>query len=396
MKKQLDSLRIKRFRQIKELSIPELGHVNLIVGGNKTGKSALLEALRFFAGRAAPSLLEELLGLRGELQAVPQRKEATPLTAGSAEALCNLFFGRKFPEEDGAAIYVGSVSGGQFVQLEHVYHLGATRDGKVYEGGQLSASELRILSKKDDDPSWYAIEAVQIRTSAHPGTPVLDLDKLFDGHSPGARYERQVPKVPCSYVASGVPVHAGLAEAWDNIVLTELEQTALQALRIIEPQAERLAFVQQAGPTTMRLSAVRSLSEERIAVLKLRGQDNPVPLRSMGDGMVRVLQLVLGALEGADGLLLIDEFENGLHFSVQTKVWEILFDLVQKRGLQIFATTHSNDCVRAFCEVALANKEVDGKLLKMERMPEDGQTVASVLGEVSLSNLLDAGIEVRG
>jgi hypothetical protein len=73
-----------------------------------------------------------------------------------------------------------------------------------------------------------------------------------------------------------------------------------------------------------------------------------------------------------------------------------LFSLAQTQGLQIFATTHSNDCVRAFSQVARANAEVDGKLLKLERMPDDGQTVAATLGEDDLSNLLDADIEVRG
>ena len=112
--------------------------------------------------------------------------------------------------------------------------------------------------------------------------------------------------------------------------------------------------------------------------------------------MARVLRLVLSALQARDGLFLVDEFENGLHYSVQAKVWEILFDLAQVRGVQIFATTHSSDCVRAFCQVAKANTEVDGKLLKLERMPDDGQTVAATLGEDDLANLLDADIEVRG
>jgi len=389
-KKRLDSLRIERFRQIKELSIPEVGHVNLIVGGNNSGKSTVLEALRFFAGRAAPTLLEELLSLRGEFQVVQQQKEASLLTRGSAEALRYLFFGRSFPAEDGSAIYVGNSAGDQFVRLEHVYHLGV--DGE----GEPSAGRRWKMASKKDDPGLWAIEAVEIRSSAYSDPWVVDLEDLFDGHSRGSRYERQVAKLPSSYVAPGFPLDPRLAEAWDDIVLTPGEQMALKALRIIEPQTQGLAFVQKAGPSTVRLDAIRSLSEGRVAVLKLKGMSNPIPLSSMGDGMARVLYLVLAALQAQDGFLLIDEFENGLHHSVQSMVWEVLFSLAQTQGLQIFATTHSNDCVRAFSQVALANREVDGKLLKLERMPDDGRTVAATLGEDDLSNLLDAGIEVRG
>jgi hypothetical protein len=394
MKKQLDSLRIERFRQIRELTIPTLGHVNLVVGGNNSGKSTLLEALRFFAAGAAPSLLEELLGLRGEIQALPQKKEASLLTSGSAEALCNLFFGRKFPSEDGASIYVGSTSGQHFVRLEHIFHLDPERDELENGGTPSPTPQWKRMPKNDTLPiSIFAYEAVEISISGQPAPWVIDLEKLFDV-SP--RFERQMVKLPLSYVPPGSPVHPGLAEAWDDIVLTDGEQFALDALRIIEPKTAALAFVQKTGPSTLRLGAVRSLAEDRVAVVKLSGSDSPVPLSSMGDGMTRVLHLILAALQAKDGFLLIDEFENGLHHSVQSKVWEMLFGLARTRGLQIFATTHSNDCVRAFSQVAQASGDIDGKLLKLERMPDDGQTVAATLGEDDLSNLLDAGIEVRG
>jgi energy-coupling factor transporter ATP-binding protein EcfA2 len=394
-KKRLDSLRIERFRQIRELTIPELGHVNLVVGGNNSGKSTLLEALRFFAARAAPSVLEELLGLRGEFQLSLQERAGPLSSPASADAISNLFFGRAFPAEDGEEIYVGDISQRHFVRLEHVYHMGV--DGKDVDQHAVPANQIAWeRASKKHAPQLYADEALEIRASTYSGPWLINLDELFGTNSSrGTRYERLVAKLPCSYVPAGFPLYPGLADAWDDVVLTEGEKIALEALRIIEPQTRALAFVQDAGAGTVRLAAVRSLSEDRVAVLKLEGWDRPLPLSSMGDGMARVLQLVLAALRAQDGLLLVDEFENGLHHSVQVKVWEMLFSLAQTRGLQIFATTHSNDCVRAFSQVALANTEVDGKLLKLERMP-DGQTVAATLGEDDLSNLLDAGIEVRG
>jgi len=377
MKKRLDSLRIEWFRQIKELSISEVGHVNLIVGGNNSGKSTVLEALRFFAARATPSILEELVGLRGELQVSHREKGGAFSVLRSPDALCNLFYGRKFPlGPDDEAIYVGDVSEEHFVRLAHGFDI-----------------DVDLLSREG-----FADEILEIRTSAHPSPVVsLRLDELFDTNSSqGSKYDRLVTTLPSSYVPAGLRLHDGLAEAWDDIVLTDGERIALEALRIIEPQIKALAFVQDAVAGAVRLSAVRWLSEDRVAVLKLEGWDRPLPLASMGDGMGRVLHLVLAALRAQDGLLLVDEFENGLHHSVQVKVWEMLFNLAQTRGLQIFATTHSNDCVRAFSQVAIANHEVDGKLLKLERMPDDGRTVAAVVGEDDLSNLLDAGIDVRG
>src|SRR5437764_1333548 len=64
----LESLEIRRFRAFRELTVPHLGRVNLIVGKNNVGKTTLLEALRLYA---RPGTLEDLLGVltsRDELQ----------------------------------------------------------------------------------------------------------------------------------------------------------------------------------------------------------------------------------------------------------------------------------------------------------------------------------------
>ena len=60
-----------------------------------------------------------------------------------------------------------------------------------------------------------------------------------------------------------------------------------------------------------------------------------------------MLGLVLSMSEASGGLLLIDEIENGLHHSVQEEVFSILLDLAKSFDVQIFATTHSNECIRA-------------------------------------------------
>lgn len=384
MKKQLDSLRIERFRQIKELSIPELGHVNLIVGANNTGKSALLEALRFFAERASPTFIHELLRGHGELHMADGGQE---LEMG----LRNLFFGREFPARDGEPIYVGDDQRSRFVSMEHAFQdieetqeIGA--DGKAVVARRLKRIPADVVAR-----SGSGYHSVEIKASEIGRPWLVRLERLFEvevqsyaAPSQAADYERRIAsiKIPCQFVPPGIRANEALGEAWDKVVLTAGETVVLDSLRVMEPRVEALAFVHDPGM--------------RRPVLKLEGQEGPVPLQSMGDGMARVLQLVLSALRASDGLLLVDEFENGLHHSVQSKVWRVLFDLAQRKGLQIFATTHSDDCVRAFSEVAVRNTEVDGKLMKLERMPDDCQTVVSSLSEQSLSNLLDAGIEVRG
>lgn len=84
----------------------------------------------------------------------------------------------------------------------------------------------------------------------------------------------------------------------------------------------------------------------------LIGTGRPEPLGNLGEGMNRMLALAIGLVRSADGILLVDEIENGLHYSVQPDLWRMIFETAQELNVQVFATTHSYDCVQAFERVA--------------------------------------------
>ena len=96
--------------------------------------------------------------------------------------------------------------------------------------------------------------------------------------------------------------------------------------------------------------------------------------------------------------LLIDEFENGLHYSIQEEVWEKLFKIAKELDIQVFATTHSEDTVKAFCKISVADKEVNGKLISLGRsaaIADNGKILADVYDEETLKILIQSGMEVR-
>ena len=71
-----------------------------------------------------------------------------------------------------------------------------------------------------------------------------------------------------------------------------------------------------------------------------------MPIGSYGDGLRRLLALRL-ALQGANhGYLLIDEIDYGLHWTVMEEVWRLLVEVAKEADVQVFATTHSHDCIR--------------------------------------------------
>ena len=132
--------------------------------------------------------------------------------------------------------------------------------------------------------------------------------------------------------------------------------------------------------------------------MKLKDEDAPVPLNSMGDGISRVLQLFLKLFAARGGFLLIDEFENGLHYSVQEEVWRLIFDQAEKLDVQVFATTHSWDCIESFAKVAVEKKATEGVLFRIGRSvrtSDQGKVIATIFDEQKLLNITQSDIEVR-
>ncbi len=81
------------------------------------------------------------------------------------------------------------------------------------------------------------------------------------------------------------------------------------------------------------------------------GLDRYLPLNSLGEGVLKIFSYIVRALSVKDGVLLIDEIDNGFHHSALRKLWTALFDICFKHNIQIFATTHSYECIDAFREV---------------------------------------------
>lgn len=125
----------------------------------------------------------------------------------------------------------------------------------------------------------------------------------------------------------------------------------------------------------------------------MQQQDRPVPLRSLGDGAVRLFGTALSLTTSGGGFLLIDEAENGIHHTVQHDFWAMVLQMAHAHGVQVLATTHSWDCVRGFAYAAAEHEDADGLMIRLDR---DRTGLRAV--EYSEDGLLAAaeqGIEVR-
>ncbi len=128
-------------------------------------------------------------------------------------------------------------------------------------------------------------------------------------------------------------------------------------------------------------------------MVKLENFAEAVPFKSLGDGVNRLLGILLALVKARGGVLLIDEIENGLHYSRQAKLWEVLLRQAREWDVQIFATTHSWDCVSGFAESAKDLSEDEALLLRLERRDDRVVGVPFAPREVEIARHED--IELR-
>lgn len=95
-------------------------------------------------------------------------------------------------------------------------------------------------------------------------------------------------------------------------------------------------------------------------------------IREYGDGIQRFVLFVLEMLINENGKLFFDEIEVGIHFSKIEKLWKTIFELAQKYKVQIFATTHSKECIQAFYDTSKElNEQKDIRLISLQEGKQD-------------------------
>jgi AAA15 family ATPase/GTPase len=91
----------------------------------------------------------------------------------------------------------------------------------------------------------------------------------------------------------------------------------------------------------------------------------------MGDGLTKLFHMALAVASAPEGILLIDEFENGLHWTVQEKLWNTLARAARDFSVQVFCTTHSRDCVESFTASIKEAGPGGASIYRLERRGED-------------------------
>jgi len=294
-----------------------------------------------------------------------------------------LFYGRKDIRENPDPIEIGPmVANGQ--KHEALRLMIEWRKAEVNEEGRREWRSLRPDEAYVDDEiaPYITVDFNEQVVSAYS---LLALDR-FDKEFRRYAQRSEIKTIRCISVTTSGIARLEIGRLWDNITLTTLAQDVTTALKIIAPDIEGANLIGDKEPTSARIT--------RIPIVKLKNADRPIPLRNLGDGMNRLFGIFLALVNAKDGMLLVDEIENGLHYSIQPDIWRLVFQVASQLNVQVFATTHSYDTIQAFMAAAQENLDQEGILIRLQKNSQ-GDIVSVPFDEEELEIATSGDIEVR-
>ena len=125
------------------------------------------------------------------------------------------------------------------------------------------------------------------------------------------------------------------------------------------------------------------------------GLENLVPLNILGNGIIKILYILSTIASTENGILLIDEIENGLYPISQELLWHAIFKTAKEFNVQIFATTHSLECIKAYHSVY---HQIFGPLdeIRLFRIEKQKSSINIVkYNQKRLATTLEMGLEMR-
>jgi hypothetical protein len=364
----MKSLLIRNFRLFKELKIDRLGRVNLVVGKNNSGKTCLLEALLVYARNADPAILYKLVADREEDWSWIDNDRLEKSNFDIKHPFRFLFNDYRFPEAESGAIEIGPVEDERlrlklFPADPNDYKPGGAEIKFPFTIGRLDPltnSGLPLLAR-------------------HSGSLHFITD-LF-GHGITKRWKDSLRTTNIQFVFSQGLEAGAEPVLWDRINITEMEDEVVKSLQLIDPNIKKIAMVGR-----------KFGGNYRIPVVRYGDGDERVPLKSFGEGMVRIFHIALALVNAKGGFLLIDEFENGLHWTIQPSVWNVVFTMAERLNVKVFATTHSKDCIRGFHET-WSQREPDGTFHRLDIRNKKIKAVSYTCE--TLADALETDVEVR-
>ena len=350
---------IRNFKCFKSLTVPELARITLIGGRNNVGKTAFLEALFLFLDRMRPDMIFRQYGWRG----------IEGITSNPEEMWGPIFYNYDMDQEIRISTTIDGKSETAKFRFNQNFVPPAPTASPAPGEHQIPTDEESLTSFSLDIE--YCTKGSKNQISHLHIDPHGKLVLAFDHARIAGGLAHFLPSK--KQIAS-----KHTADQFSKLAKQGRENEAVDFLRIIEPRLEALKVITE-GPG----SFVHG---------KLKGLSRTLPINFMGEGMGKLLNIIVSIVDAEGGIVFVDEIENGVHYSILPKIWEAVGKALRNYDCQLIATTHSYECLQAAHE-GLSEMPQDFRYIRLDRK---GDEISAKLSNYDMiGTALKTNLEVR-
>lgn len=339
----IDSIKIRNFRSFESLSISGCKRLNVILGRNASGKTALLEAL-FMALGNSPELAQRMRLWRSMPSFLANN------SAADRELWSDLFH--------------------NFDLSKHIL--------------------IAIEGRGGHDTTLSISYDETVGLSPHSGTgfPMSPI-----------KFEYKRANMP-AHTARAIMTPGQISYDGGGELKTEVVFFSSQLSTNIPELVERFSFLGRQNGQKRLLEVIRKEFDfiDDIEVFTLNGNSNlfirtntsktSIPIGLVSSGVTKIVSILTAIAVFSGGVILIDEIENGIYFDRYESLWRAIYDFALENNVQIFTSSHSDECLRALARVA-ADWQQDVSFMRFNKPPHGveqfhGSTIfgAMEIGEV--------------
>jgi len=302
----ITNFKIENFRGFDKLQIEGLSKINLFLGKNNTGKTSVLEGLFLLVGMSNPLLPETINRIRG-------------IDLRSPKQLKYLFHNLKFSNNPN---FYGAFddTSERWLSLVPRYQKRINLDPSTNKESTDDLSQISATTQSAEINGLdlnYSFKKRHEQKKSMTSSLILNLPEM------GSRVNKEYTEN-----LHGVFLHANTK---DNNTLARYSQI------VKNKQGDIILKTLQTFDN--RIESIQPLPDG--IFFGLKGINELVPSNIIGDGMRKFLNIITAIAEAQDSIILIDEIENGLHFSAHKLLWESILTMTEIFNTQLFITTHN-------------------------------------------------------
>jgi AAA15 family ATPase/GTPase len=347
----IESIYINNFKCFKNFTLDNFNRVNLISGRNNAGKTSLLESLLILYSAISPNIFNEINASR----CIPIIEISTTLQWD------NLFY---------------------YFDLNNIIKISVNDNFSV---NIMKDAELSISSPEVKQFALFDL-------SNEPNGYILKIEHIYNKITKIGRYVNTVNGIVLNlpeskhhidtqvfFIPSKLNFHPTVLANWfDKILLNDKKQSLIKFLQLFYPQIDDLFVIGHSGSPYFLCKS--SLMPN-------------LPISLIGNGLYSLLILLLCALANPNSLILVDEIENGIHYSFLPTLWKIIFEISLEYNCQFVFTTHSYECLSSAIE---ALKDPYHNIFSYYRFDKDNDSTKPYFySEEILQTAIEHNFEVR-